>query len=193
MKKILMLMIAIAILIVVAYFVYEKTVNTNSENNKGEDDYSSSNGLEENTQKADYIISNNLNTISEETANMEVEEETNSMKKQISVTNNDIKIIFELNDSIASEELYNQLPLEVNVENFSDNEKTFYPEKLNVSNTPLADAKKGTLCYYAPWGDVVMFYKDYGKGSSLYELGECISGEDDIEKLSGTIKVEKVN
>ena len=64
---------------------------------------------------------------------------------------------------------------------------------MNTTNTPLADAKKGTLCYYVPWGDVVMFYKDYGMGSQLYELGECISGKDDIEKLSGVIKVEKAD
>lgn len=176
MKKTLMVMIPIIIVILIGevYLVYEKTVNTNSETN---------------TQEDNKILESNL----KKTSNMEVEEENNNMKKQISVTNNDIKIIFELNGSQAAEDLYNQLPLEVKVENFSDNEKTFYPEKLTTSNTPLADAKKGTLCYYAPWGDVVMFYKDYGKGSSLYELGECISGKDDIKKLSGTIKVEKVD
>jgi hypothetical protein len=32
----------------------------------------------------------------------------------------------------------------------------------------LADARTGTLAYYAPWGDVVMFYKEFGTASGLY-------------------------
>lgn len=141
-----------------------------------------------------YLIIVNHQKVNKQEEIQDIHKEDNhNMKRQISITNHNITILFELNDSQASQDLYNQLPIEVNVENFSDNEKTFYPEKLNTTNTPLADAKKGTLCYYAPWGDVVMFYKDYGKGSQLYELGECISGKDDIEKLSGVIKVEKAD
>lgn len=34
-----------------------------------------------------------------------------------------------------------------------------------------------------------MFYNHFGQGSSLYELGEVVSGKEDIEKLNGTITV----
>ena len=34
-----------------------------------------------------------------------------------------------------------------------------------------------------------MFYDHFGEGSSLYELGEAVSGTEDIEKLAGTITV----
>lgn len=34
-----------------------------------------------------------------------------------------------------------------------------------------------------------MFYDYFGRGSSLYELGEAVSGEDLIESLSGTIEI----
>jgi hypothetical protein len=101
-------------------------------------------------------------------------------------------IVFELNQSPAARDLYAQLPLRVKVENFRDNEKIFYPpRKLNTSDTPPADARDGTLAYYAPWGDVVMFYGNFGSAAGLYELGHAISGSEYIQGMSGTIRIEK--
>lgn len=111
---------------------------------------------------------------------------------QISVKGNGAAIVYELNGSQAAKDLYRQLPLTMKVENFSTNEKVFYPpEKLNTTDTPLADAKKGTLAYYEPWADVVLFYAHFGKGSNLYELGKAVSGEEYIETLKGTIEITK--
>ena len=87
---------------------------------------------------------------------------------QISVKANGKTTVFELNNSPAARELYAQLPLSIKVENYSSNEKIFYPpKKLNITDTPLADARAGTLAYYAPWGDVVMFYGSFGIASWL--------------------------
>lgn len=103
-------------------------------------------------------------------------------------------IVFALNGSRAAKALYAQLPLRTAVENFSTNEKVFYPpQKLSISGTPLADAQEGTLAYYAPWGDVVLFYESHGKSNGLYELGRAVSGMDEIEKLTGTIIVTAVD
>ena len=57
----------------------------------------------------------------------------------------------------------------------------------------MADARKGTLAYYAPWENVVIFYEDFGKGSELYMLGEVISGKEYIENMSGTIEITIVD
>lgn len=109
---------------------------------------------------------------------------------KISVKSADYEIVYELNNSQAARELYEQLPLTLEVEDFSTNEKTFYPPKeLDTSDAPMADADWGTLAYYAPWADVVMFYDYFGKGGGLYELGEAVSGEEDIERLSGEIEI----
>ena len=109
---------------------------------------------------------------------------------KIEIKSNGKTIVFLLNDSDASKELLNQLPLKVKVEDYASNEKIFYPpNKLSTLNTPLANAKKGTLAYYAPWGDVVMFYKDFGSANGLYELGFVTSGIDIIKNLSGVIEV----
>lgn len=120
------------------------------------------------------------------------EQEENPMK--IRVASGSSAIIFQLNDSRAARELAAQLPLRVDVEDFSTNEKIFYPpEPLNPENTPAAGTGRGTLAYYAPWEDVVMFYDDFKAGGGLYELGHAVAGEGLIETLSGTIEITLEN
>lgn len=115
-------------------------------------------------------------------------EDEETMK--ISVKSADYEIIYELNNSNAAKTLYEQLPLTVEAEPFSNNEMTFYPpQKLDTSDTPLSRGEAGTLSYYSPWGDVVMFYDSCNPNGSLYGLGEVVSGKENIEKLSGTITV----
>lgn len=113
----------------------------------------------------------------------------NSM--QITIEANGVKTIFELNNSNAAKELLEQLPMKIEVENYSHNEKIFYPsKKLSTVDTPMANAKNGTIAYYAPWGDVVMFYKDFGSASGLYELGSCVKGCEHIKNMSGIIELK---
>lgn len=132
-------------------------------------------------------------------------EEVNSMEKngpdssenqtviKISAKANGNTIVFELNNSPAARDLYTQLPLSITVENYGNNEKIFYPpEKLNTTDTPLADGgRAGTLAYYEPWGDVVLFYGSFSSAPGLYELGHVISGEEYIQGMSGKIRIEK--
>ena len=109
---------------------------------------------------------------------------------RLAVRCGDIEVIYELNDSPAAASLAAQLPLTLEVEDYSTNEKIFYPpQELDTSDTPAAEGGAGTLAYYAPWGDVVMFYGDYSANSSLYELGEAVSGADQISRMSGSIEI----
>lgn len=103
-------------------------------------------------------------------------------------------IVFRLNDSTAANTLYKQLPLSIQIEDYSYNEKIFYPpDELDTSGTPLAEGPAGTLAYYAPWGNVVLFFEECGGADGLYELGEAESGADQIETLTGEIQIEIVN
>ncbi|SDN27827.1 hypothetical protein SAMN05216544_2315 [Lachnospira pectinoschiza] len=134
-----------------------------------------------------------IQAVEEESFAAEKVTEKESSVKQIKVTANGNTIIYELNGSPAANDLYDQLPLTIEVQNYSTDEKIYYPPKeLNTSDTPLADSEAGSLAYYAPWGDVVMFYRDFGSASGLYELGSVIAGEEYIKELSGTITIEKV-
>ena len=119
------------------------------------------------------------------------EEETVTSARTMTVTCGDAVVTYELNDSPAADALLGQLPLTLEVDDFSDNEKVFYPpEELDVTDAPLAESgEAGTLAYYAPWGDVVMFYGSFSPNGALYELGWAVDGEERISELSGTIEV----
>ena len=123
---------------------------------------------------------------------LETETSEASETMQITVTANGLSVTFELNDSGAAKDLVRQLPMSIKVENYGGIEKIFYPpKKLSTDDTPLADdVRAGTLAYYAPWGDVVMFYAGFHPAAGLYELGRVVSGGEHIERLSGTILIE---
>lgn len=110
---------------------------------------------------------------------------------RISVQGNGHTIVFQLNDSAASRSLYNQLPLSLEVEDYSSDEKIFYPpKKLDIGDTPLTEGgKAGGLAYFSPWGDVIMYYGDFGSYSGLYDLGSAVSGSEWIQELSGEILI----
>ena len=111
--------------------------------------------------------------------------------RQISVEFSGGTVIYALNNSAAAASLYAQLPLTVQVEDYSTNEKIFYPpEELDTSDAPLAQGGAGTLAYYEPWGDVVLFYGGYSANASLFELGQVVSGGELVAEMSGTITIE---
>ncbi|AKB49489.1 Conserved domain protein precursor [Methanosarcina barkeri str. Wiesmoor] len=139
-----------------------------------------------------------INEIANMSGSMQIEknelsQEEEETKMRISIQASGETTIYELNDGKAAKELYEQLPLTIDVEDYSNNEKIFYPpKKLDTTNTPMANAQFGTLAYYAPWGDVVMFYDRFGSAGGLYELGNVISGGEHIKNMSGTIQIKKV-
>lgn len=111
---------------------------------------------------------------------------------QIVVKSTDREVVFQLNESKAARDFYGQLPLTVKVKPFSTNEIIFYPPKaLRVDNTPHSNGKTGSLSYYEPWGNVVMFYAPCHPNASLYELGSVVSGVENISKLSGEVTVSR--
>lgn len=125
------------------------------------------------------------------------EESTRSQSEEtmrIEVRANGKRILFELNNSAAAKDLYNQLPMSIEVSDYSNNEKIFYPaEELNTTGAPLAQGGAGTLAYYRPWGNVVMFYGDFHSNHSLYELGRVIDGNENIGELTGILEIEQID
>ena len=118
--------------------------------------------------------------------------DTSSNNMRVRIEADTQVIVFRLNDSPAARSFYEQLPLSIRVEDYAGSEKIFYPpEELDVRNTPMAEGPAGTLAYYEPWGNVAIFYGECGGASGLYELGEAVSGADQIESLTGEIQIEK--
>lgn len=119
------------------------------------------------------------------------ESEERTELQRISVQFGENTVVYELNDSPAAASLCEQLPITVEVEDYSTNEKIFYPgQELDTTDTPTAEGGAGTLAYYSPWGDVVMFYNDYDANPSLFELGQAVSGTELIGEMTGTIVID---
>lgn len=129
----------------------------------------------------------------QEEVSQEMELEEKDTVLQIQVQDSNHTIIFELNDSPAARSLYDQLPLTVEVQDYSTNEKIFYPpEKLDTENAVEGGGPTGSLAYFSPWGNVVMYYSEYGPYNGLYHLGNAVSGSEWIAELTGTLEIRKM-
>lgn len=147
-----------------------------------------SNSTESDTQLADSSTEGD-----QQTAEVSVKKDVSGQLVQITMEDGNA-IIFELNDSPAANSLYKQLPLSIDLEDYAGSEKIFYPpEELDTSNTPTAQGPAGTLAYYAPWGDVAIFYSECNGSTGLYELGEAISNTELIPTLAGKAQIEAVD
>ena len=101
-------------------------------------------------------------------------------------------ITYELNGTSAAKSLYAMLPLEVAVQNYSNNEKIFYPPTAVSYGTDCieGDCPAGTLALFSPWGNIVMYYGAASRYNGLYILGKAVEGADKIKDLTGTVRVE---
>ena len=157
----------------------------------------SDSGLHELASGATWAEGRRLNSASQDAVTQWVDGLQLSFKEEttmkLTVTNGNTSVVFKLNDSPAARSLAGQLPLTLDVRPFSFNEQTFYPPTaLDTTGTPdITSAQAGTLAYYAPWRDVVMFYGSFSGGGRgvLFELGQAVEGADAIRELSGTITI----
>lgn len=127
-------------------------------------------------------------------AQISAENEVKTMKLKISIGENVLHA--ELYDNATVKDLIVQLPLTVQLEDYANNEKIFYPDpKLSKEGAP--DGYKpsaGDITYYAPWGDVAIFYKDFSYSKGLISLGKIESDDIKYLKFSGkkTARLELV-
>lgn len=112
---------------------------------------------------------------------------------KIKVVANGKEIVFALNDTSVSRSFYAQLPLTVDVENYSNNEKIFQPpKKLDCSKAQEGACPAGTIAYFSPWNNVCLYYGDAPRYSGLYVMGKAVSGAEQIQNIAGKVKVEAV-
>ena len=113
---------------------------------------------------------------------------------QISVTCGEDTVIYQLNHSAAAVSLWEQLPLTIEVEDYSTNEKIFYPpQALDIIDTPMADEGAGTLAYYEPWGDVVLFTETTVKTRRCMNWVTLSPAESLVSRMTGTITIDAVD
>ncbi|MGX1265857.1 hypothetical protein RKD55_003661 [Rossellomorea marisflavi] len=90
-----------------------------------------------------------------------------------------------MHDNPTSRDFMNQLPMELTFKDFGGFEKLSYPqEKLTTEGAPEGDTPSaGDFAYYAPWGDVTLYYKDESYAKGLVLMGRMEDGG--VEKVAG--------
>lgn len=78
-----------------------------------------------------------------------------------------------LNDSVAASELADLLPLTLTLSDFHQTEKIAdLPNRLSTTGSPAGtSARAGDIAYYAPWGNLAIFYRDFAHSAGLITLG----------------------
>jgi hypothetical protein len=83
-----------------------------------------------------------------------------------------------LEDNSSARDLVTMLPLDLKISDYSSNEKIAYlPRKLTEDGSGhFGNEAVGDLCYYAPWGNLAMFYGPYHWSRGLIRLGRLDQG-----------------
>jgi Uncharacterized conserved protein len=117
------------------------------------------------------------------------------MKVKFNIGNN--VAVVKLTPSQATDEFLAQLPLTLTFKDFASVEKISYlPTKLSAKVAASSSViDEGDFAYYAPWGNIAVFYKGTGKATSdLKILGTFESGKEFFnikEPFKATIEVAK--
>lgn len=79
-----------------------------------------------------------------------------------------------LEDNPASRDFLAQLPLTLKLEDYASTEKVAsLSAPLSTSKAPPGmDPEMGDITYYAPWGNLAIFYRDFGYALGLVKLGK---------------------
>ncbi len=110
------------------------------------------------------------------------------MKLQLTVEGTDLKATL-LSDSRAAQEFASLLPLILTLEDYASTEKVSnLPQRLSTEGAPSGSkATAGDITYYAPWGNLAIFYRDFRYADGLVTLGK-IEGDIAVLKRSGPLK-----
>ena len=104
---------------------------------------------------------------------------------KVKMSFNNQEVVIEMFDNPASQDFLSMLPLSASFDDYARTEKiSCLPRKLNTQASPTAGQTQGDFTYYAPWGNLAIFYKGFGTGGSLYVLGRIISGKDKLAMMN---------
>jgi hypothetical protein len=113
---------------------------------------------------------------------------------KVKLTFNNEEIIVNMYDNPTSRDFLSQLPLTITLEDHAGTEKISYlSKKLSTEEAPSgSDPSVGDFAYYAPWGNLAIYYRDFGYSNGLIKLGKIDSGVEKLESIKGNIKVQIV-
>jgi len=114
---------------------------------------------------------------------------------KILLKTDDVTLTATLSNTPPARDLFAQLPLTLDLSDYADTEKiATLPRKLITKGAPTGSTPSvGSLAYYAPWGNLAFFYKDFGYSRGLILLGSVDGdGIDALARLTnGKLTIEQ--
>jgi hypothetical protein len=101
-----------------------------------------------------------------------------------------------LENNATARDFASLLPLTVTLRDYARTEKiSELPRRLSTQGAPAGfDPSAGDIAYYAPWGNLAIFYRDFGYSTGLIKLGAVEAGGAALNRpgsLRATIEVVK--
>jgi hypothetical protein len=114
--------------------------------------------------------------------------ETSEMKILLIVDGHSITAT--LIDSPTTRDFLGLLPLTLTLEDYAGTEKISYlPRKLTEEGAPPGvDPSVGDITYYAPWGNLALFYRDFCYAQGLIKIGNIDNGAE-VFHVPGSVTV----
>lgn len=139
----------------------------------------------------------NNNVSTEQNTQIQGDEETLENARIKLTVNGNEEVFVKLEDNQASRDFLKMLPLTLTFEDFNSTEKiATLPNELSTEGQPSGYTPEiGDFAYYAPWGNISVFYKDFRYSNSLYKLGTIESRTEIFENMNNDFEVtiERVN
>lgn len=119
-------------------------------------------------------------------------EENTALK--IKLSTGDTVLIATMLDNATSRDFMSLMPITLTLKDYAGTEKVSdLPRKLSTQGAPPgSDPSVGDITLYAPWGNLAIFYKDFGYASGLILLGRIDSGVDKLSQLNGEVTFERL-
>lgn len=107
------------------------------------------------------------------------------------------EIVIKMLDNPSTTDFLKRLPIELKFEDYNSTEKiTYLPSKLSNDNASSGMTPQvGDFAYYAPWGNLAIYYKGFSYSSGLVLLGQIEEGIEKIELIANNelVKIEVIS
>ena len=113
---------------------------------------------------------------------------------KIRIVAGDKMLVAELEDSATGRDFAALLPLDLTLEDYNRTEKiSDLPGRLSIGGAPDGiTPAAGDLAYYAPWGNLAIFYRSFDYSRGLLRMGRIDGGLEELSEIEGRIRIELV-
>ncbi len=115
-------------------------------------------------------------------------------KMKIKISSDHKVLTATLLDNATSRDFMSLLPLTLTLKDYAGTEKiSDLPRKISTQGAPSgSNPSVGDITLYAPWGNLAIFYRDFGYAEELIIMGKVASGLDKLSELDGKVTFERM-